>query len=87
MNGLADILSNISNLTSEIISSYREIPLDRNLSVSSPIDEINMNLRTFHNLLIIAHLNAVSIPKYRDEIFRILCKTNIDILCISETNI
>ena len=87
MIGLADILSNLTNVTSEIISSYKEITLDRNLGVLSPIDEINRNLSAFRNLLCVAHLNAVSIPKHKDEIFRILCKTNIDILCISETNI
>ena len=87
MEGLNEILSGLADLVSEINTSYLPIPMDDNLGMLTPIEEINKNLKPFNKFLKIGHLNAVSIPLHRDEIFRLLIKTNFDILCFSETNI
>ena len=44
-----EILINMSNFASEIDSGYQAIPLDNNLKLSSPINEINSNLLPFPN--------------------------------------
>ena len=74
-------------MASDINSSYNAIPLDNQLNVTSPIDEIKNNLRPFSQYLSIAHINAVSIPLHRDEILRVVHSTGLDIMGISETNI
>ena len=61
--------------------------MDSNLDVLSPIEEMIINLNNFKQYLLVAHMNAVSVPLYKDQIDSILCKTGIDILGISETNI
>ena len=61
------------------------LKLDHNYP--TPIQQINSNLDAYKNLINIAHMNAVSIPKHRSEIHRILNETNLDILAVSETNI
>ena len=68
-------------------STYVSVSRDNNLNVPAPIEEINLNLKPFNNLIKIAHLNAVSLPKYRDEISRVINKTKMDIIGISETNV
>ena len=81
------IMRSMSNITSEINNTFASFPMDNNLNMSAPIDDINAKLRAFRNLINIAHLNAVSIPLHRDEIFRLLLKINFDIVGFSETNI
>ena len=87
MDNMDEILMSISDVTSNINSAYISIPMDNNLNLLSPIDEINSNLRPFSKFLSIAHLNSVSIPLHRDEISRVINKTNLDIIGFSETNI
>ena len=58
-----------------------------NSNYSTPIQEINNNLNNYSKLIKIAHLNAVSLPKHRDEINRIINSTKLDIIGISETNV
>ena len=86
MNSFDELLQVMHNMPFEV-DAFNAIPEDRDLAALSPIDEINSNLEPFSNLLKIGHLNAVSLPKYRDEIFRTINKTNFDIICISETNV
>ena len=87
MDGIDEIISNFSNMAGEINSNYTPIPLDNNLNILSPIEEINKNLINLRNFLCLAHINAVSVPLHRDEIERIINLINLDILAISETNI
>ena len=87
MDGLDNILASISNLASEINDSYHAIPLDSNLKVSSPIEDMNRKLNIYKNYLYVSHMNSVSIPLHRDEILRIAIKTGMDIMGFSETNI
>ena len=87
MDGIDEIISNFSNMAGEINSNYTPIPLDNNLNILSPIEEINKNLINLRNFLFLAHINAVSVPLHRDEIERIINLINLDILAISETNI
>ena len=53
----------------------------------TPITKINKELRPFIHNIKVAHLNAVSIPKHRDEIARVLSLTQFDVFGVSETNI
>ena len=53
----------------------------------TPITKINKEMQQYIHNIKIAHLNAVSIPKHRDEISRVLSLTAFDILGVSETNI
>ena len=53
----------------------------------TPIKKIKTELRNHINRLKICHINAVSVPKHRDEIGRIINETAMDIIAISETNI
>ena len=86
MQGLDEVLSHISHLSGEINASYMAIPEDNDfLHVCSPIDEMYNNLRPYENFLKFAHLNSVSIPLHRDEIYRAI--KNLDIIAFSETNI
>ena len=83
-------MTNFSNMASDINQSFQDVPLNNNNNINnilSPIDEINSNLRPFSNFLRVAHINAVSVPRYRDEILRIGQNTELDILGLSETNI
>ena len=68
------IMSRLSNFTTEINNTYVSHPMDNNLKNSSPINDINSKLKAFRNLISIAHLNSVSIPLHRDEIFRVIDK-------------
>ena len=81
------IMSRLSNFTTEINNTYVRHPMDNNLKNSSPINDINSKLKAFRNLISIAHLNSVSIPLHRDEIFRVIVETFFDIIGFSETNI
>ena len=74
-------------MTREIKSIYKEVPSDINLDIRSPIEEIKRNLLKFQQFLAIGHLNTVSVPKYKDQIQRILNKIKFDIFAMSETNI
>ena len=74
MDGLDNILNNISNLASEINDAYIALPLDKTLNISSPIEDMNKNLNLNKNYLYVSHTNSVSIPLHRDEIFRVLSK-------------
>ena len=87
MDDLELILSNISSMTNAIIDSYVSVPMDNNLNIFTPIFDINNKLKPFRNFINLAHLNSVSIPLHRDEIYRIILKTKFDIICFSETNI
>ena len=87
MDGLDNILNNISNLASEINDAYIALPLDKTLNISSPIEDMNRNLNLYKNYLYVSHMNSVSIPLHRDEILRIAIKTGMDIMGFSETNI
>ena len=87
MDDLDYILSNITSMTREIKSIYKEVPSDINLDIRSPIEEIKRNLLKFQQFLAIGHLNTVSVPKYKDQIQRILNKIKFDIFAMSETNI
>ena len=81
------IMSSISNMASDINDTFVGVPMDNDLNVYSPIFDINSKLKLFRNFLSIAHLNTVSIPLHRDEIFRVMSKANFDIAGFSETNI
>ena len=85
INGLHTVLQAFSDF--DFVDTNVTIPQDFNLTTNAPIFEINRNLKPFNNFLRIAHMNAVSIPLHRDEIARVLYKTNLDILGVSETNI
>ena len=87
MDEIDVVLTTLSNLASDINSSYKSIPLDYNLNITSPICEIKNNLKPFSQYLSLAHINAVSIPLHRDEIHRVIHGTNMDIIGVSETNI
>ena len=87
MSGVNEMLAHISNMANDINNSYKSIPLDLNLNILSPIEEINKNLMPFSNYLRLAHMNSVSIPLHREEIFRVISKTDLDIIGFSETNI
>ena len=54
---------------------------------STPIRKIKEDFTEHDKSLKICHLNAVSIPKHRDEIYRIIRETDMDIIGVSETNI
>ena len=81
------IMSSFSTITSEINNTFVGVPWDNNLNIYSPIHDINSKLKLFRNFLSIAHLNTVSIPLHKDEIFRVISKANFDIAGFSETNI
>ena len=87
MDDLDLILSSISNITGEINNTFVGVPMDNNLNVFTPIYDINSKLKSFRNFISIAHLNTVSIPLHRDEIFRAISLTKMDIVGFSETNI
>ena len=53
----------------------------------TPVQVINNNLNLHKNLINMAHINAVSIPKHKAEIQRSINDTNLDILAVIETNI
>ena len=53
----------------------------------TPITKINKELQQFIHNIKVAHLNAVSIPKHRDEISRVLSLTQFDVFGVSETSI
>ena len=80
------ILMELGNLANEINFTEIEVP-DLGNGFLTPIQKINNELRTYNKLIKISHLNAVSVPKHRDEIFRILVGTDMDIVGVSETNI
>ena len=80
------LINNLTQLPNEV-NDFSPMPQDNQLSVLSPIDEINNNLENYNKFIKIAHVNAVSLPKYRDEISRVANKTKLDIIGISETNI
>lgn len=67
------------------LDTLLSIPQDRNLGVLAPIEEINFKLELFKHLLRVGHINAVSLPKYRDQISRVIKRTKLDILAVSET--
>ena len=78
----------------QIFNFSEENFLDENTQVpnldhmyQTPIQEINYNLKDYKNILNVTHINAVSIPKHRVEIHRILNETKMDIMGVSETNI
>ena len=79
MNEIAEF-ANIANLPTLHFTDLLDI-------LHTPISKINSDLEPYKHSLKIAHLNAVSIPKHRDEIYRVLREANFDILAISETNI
>lgn len=81
-----EILKQLANLPDEINFSEHIIP-EINNSYVTPIQKINNELTSYAKFLKISHINAVSIPKHRDEISRLIHGTNMDILAVSETNI
>lgn len=85
MNGLDVLLGQLANIPREINTTYRSIPLDNSFQLLAPIDEMNKNLSPYSNFLKIGHMNSVSIPKHRDEIYRVV--KHLDIIAFSETNI
>ena len=70
MDGLDNILNNISNLASEINDAYIAIPLDKTLNISSPIEDMNRNLNLYKNYLYVSHMNSVSIPLHQCSQFQ-----------------
>ena len=80
------IMSRLSNFATDF-NTYVSLPMDSNLNLLSPINDINTKLKAFQNQINIAHLNSVSIALHRDEIFRLIVKTYFDIVGFSETNI
>ena len=87
MVGVDEVIAQLSNMANDIKNSYKEIPLDSQLNILSPIDCINQQLRPFSSYLRLAHMNSVSIPLHKDEIYRVISKTDLDIVGFSETNI
>ena len=81
-----EILVELDNIANEINSTEVVIP-DLDNSFLTPIKKINNELGTFDKQTKISHLNVVSIPNHRDEIYRIINSTKKDIIGISETNI
>ena len=53
----------------------------------TPITKINKELLQYIHNIKVAHLNAVSIPKHRDEVSRVLSLTQFDVFGVSETSI
>ena len=83
---LEEILKELSNLTSVIDIAEPIVP-DLSERFLTPARKINKDFENYKNLIRISHLNAVSVPKHRDEIFKIVSETQMDIICVSETNI
>ena len=82
------ILENLSNFSDDIVQATILNELSAAVAnVLSPIDEINMNLRLFDNFIRLCHINSVSIPLHRDEIYRFVKSTKQKIVAFSETNI
>ena len=52
----------------------------------TPLQQITNDYAKFSNSLRVGHLNAVSVSKHRDEIYRIVHGADMDILLVSETN-
>ena len=87
MDELDNILASMAVLANEVKTAYKPHTLDSNLNVISPIDEMINNFKKFKQYLLVAHMNAVSVPLHKDQIQSLLVKTGIDILGMSETNI
>ena len=83
---LDEILLEFGNLANFSFSEPIIIP-EPNIGFLTPIEKIKKDFLHLEKQIKICHLNAVSIPKHRDEIYRIISETNMDIICISETNI
>ena len=56
-------------------------------SITPPLQEIKNNFEKFQNFVKFGHVNAVSVPCYKDEINRILDEIGFDIFAVSESNI
>ena len=56
-------------------------------NLHTPITKINSELEQFKNFIRFGHLNAVSVPKHREEIYRVIRETLLDIFAVCETNI
>ena len=81
-----EIVIALNNLVSDINSTEPFLPELGNHFIT-PIQKINTDLKPYGKSLKICHINAVSIPKHRDEIKRVVTETNMDIIAVSETNI
>ena len=86
MASFENIIQNFAQLPIQT-DNLTLLPSDSEIETLAPIDEIKNNLKNHEHFLKIAHLNAVSLPKYRDEIFRVVNSTNFDVIGISETNV
>ena len=86
VNSFVELLNNFKNMPIEL-DTFLSIPQDSNLNVLAPIDEINHKLELYKHLIRVGHINAVSLPKYRDQISRVIKRTKFDILAVSETYI
>ena len=54
-------------------------------SYKTPAEQINKDLDDYLNMLLVAHLNARSVPKHLDEIIKLFQETKFDCICVSET--
>ena len=52
-----------------------------------PISKIQADFKPYEHLLRFGHMNTVSIPKHRDEIYRLIRSLDFDIFAACETNI
>ena len=82
-----EILNNLQTFANELQSNRINLPpINLETRLNTPIHKINSELNKYKNNLRISHMNAVSIPKHRDEIRRVVSKTDLDFIGISETN-
>ena len=52
----------------------------------TPLQQITTDYKQVSNSLRVCHLNAVSVAKHRDEMYRIIKGADMDIVAVSETN-
>ena len=83
---LNEILIELANFPNSINLEEPIIP-ELNDTFLTPARKINKDLEKYKKLIRISHINAVSMPKHRDEIQKIVTETGMDIVCVSETNI
>ena len=83
-----EILNNLQTFANDIRSNHIDfIQPNAEVRLNTPIHKINTELNKYKQNLRISHINAVSVPKHKDEISRVIYKTDMDFIGVSETNI
>ena len=81
-NSILEELANYNMSFEENISNINALGVE----VKTPIQQIKEDFEKVSSSLRVCHINPTSVVPHRDEIFRLVDETDMDVIAVSETN-